>query len=153
MSEQDEPQFFELNHGVTYLGRSAINDIQIKDKYASREHLLLRKLGDKLRVRDLGSKNGTFVNGNQICPSTEIEVKEGDSIVLGMSVICLGEEGSDEVIALLGSVSTSVAHGATDTVVSKKPELGPGIHKQNHAGSRLTLATWHACNMQFSKSR
>ena len=56
MSEKDGPRFFELNHGITYLGRSAINDVQIKDNYVSREHLLLRKLEDKILVRDLGSK-------------------------------------------------------------------------------------------------
>jgi pSer/pThr/pTyr-binding forkhead associated (FHA) protein len=151
MSEKDGPQFFELNHGITYLGRSAINDVQIKDNYVSREHLLLRKLGDKILVRDLGSKNGTFVNGNQIHPDTEVEVKEGASIVIGMSVICLGEKGSDEMLALIGSVSSSKAHGATDTLVSKQVEIQPVRRKTSHVGSSLTLGTWQSSNIQFSR--
>ena len=151
MSEKDGPQFFELNHGITYVGRSAINDVQIKDNYVSREHLLLRKVGGKILVRDLGSKNGTFVNGNQIHPGTEFEVKEGASIVIGMSVICLGEKGSEEVLALMDSVSASKGHGATDTLVSKKAELRPVIRKPNNAGPSLTLGAWHASHIQISE--
>jgi pSer/pThr/pTyr-binding forkhead associated (FHA) protein len=152
MSEKDGPRFFELNHGITYLGRSAINDVQIQDKYVSREHLLLRKLGDKLLVRDLGSKNGTFVNGNQIRSGTEVEVNVGASIVIGISVVCLGEEVSDEVLALIGSVRSPKEHGSTDTLVSKKSELRPVKHKPNNLGLNLTLGTWHSSNIQFSKS-
>ena len=152
MSEKDGPRFFELNHGITYLGRSAINDVQIQDKYVSREHLLIRRLGDKFLVRDLGSKNGTFVNGNQISSGTEVEVKVGSSIVMGMSVICLGEEGSDEVLALMGSIRPPEEHSATDTLVSKKSEVRPVKHKPNHTGSNLTLGTWHTSSIRFSKS-
>ena len=143
MSEKDGPRFFELNHGITYLGRSAINDVQIQDKYVSREHLLLRKLGDKILVRDLGSKNGTFVNGNQISPGPEVEVKVGSSIVIGMSVICLGEKGSDEVLALMGSIRPPEEHGATDTLISKKSGVRPLKYKPKNLGSNLTLGTWH----------
>jgi pSer/pThr/pTyr-binding forkhead associated (FHA) protein len=152
MSEKDGPQFFELNHGITYIGRSAINDVQIKDHYVSREHLLLRKVRDKVLIRDLGSKNGTFVNGNQIHSGTEFEIKEGTSIVIGMSVICLGEKGADEVLALTGSVSASNGHGATDTLVSKRAELRPATPKPNNVGPSLTLGTWHASNIHISEA-
>ena len=118
MSEKKEPRVLELIRRITYVGRSAITDVQIKDRYVSREHLLLRKSGDKLLIMDLKSKNGTFLNGNQIRPGTEVEVKEGDSIVVGLNVICLGKKGSEEALALIGSVYPSNKHGATDTLVS-----------------------------------
>jgi len=120
ISANDEPRVFELNDGITYVGRSAINDVQIMDKYVSREHLLLRKSGNKYFVRDLGSRNGTFVNGNQIRSGTDVEVKEGASIVSGLSVISLGEEGSDQLLALIGSIRPPKESSATGTVVSKK---------------------------------
>ena len=147
MSEKGEPRFIDLNRGITYIGRSAINDVQIKDKFVSREHLLLKKLGDKFRVRDLGSKNGTFVNGSQIRSGSEVELKEGASIVIGMSVICLGEEGSDEVRALIGSVIPSKEHDATDTLVPSKSESRPVKHKPDNGGTNLTLGTWHSSNI------
>ena len=115
-----EPLVFELNDGITYVGRSAINDVQIEDKYVSRKHLLLRKSGNKYFVRDLGSKNGTFVNGNQIRSGTEVEIQEGASIVAGLSVISLGEEGSDQLLALIGSIRPSKESSATAEVVSRK---------------------------------
>jgi len=118
MSEKKEPRVLELIRRITYVGRSAITDVQIKDRFVSREHLLLRKSGDKLLVMDLRSKNGTFLNGNQIRPGTEVEVKEGDSIVVGLNVICLGEKGSEEAQALILSVYPSNRDGATDTLVS-----------------------------------
>ena len=118
ISERKEPQIFELIRRITYVGRSGITDVQIKDRYVSREHLLLRKSGDKLLVMDLKSKNGTFLNGHQIRPGTEIEVKDGDSIVVGLNVICVGEKGSEEGQALIRSVYPSNTLGATDTLVS-----------------------------------
>ena len=118
ISEKKEPRVVELIRRITYVGRSAITDVQIKDRFVSREHLLLRKSGDKLLVMDLRSKNGTFLNGHQIRPGTEVEVKEGDSIVVGLNVICLGEKGSKEALALIGSVYPSNKPGATDTPVS-----------------------------------
>jgi len=118
ISEKKEPRVIELIRRITYVGRSAITDVQIKDRFVSREHLLLRKSEDKLLVMDLRSKNGTFLNGKQIRPGTEVEVKEGDSIVVGLNVICLGEKGSKEGLALIGSVYPSNKHGTADTLVS-----------------------------------
>jgi pSer/pThr/pTyr-binding forkhead associated (FHA) protein len=118
ISEKKEPRVVELIRRITYLGRSAITDVQIKDRFVSREHLLLRKSGDKLLVMDLRSKNGTFLNGHQIRPGTEIELEEGDSIVVGLNVICVGEKGLEEARALIRSVYPSNTHGTTDTLVS-----------------------------------
>ena len=148
MSEKKEPRFFELNRRITYVGRSTINDLQIKDKYVSREHLLLRKLGDELLVMDLRSQNGTFLNGNQIRHGTEVEVKEGDSIVVGMSVICVGEKGSDEALALIRSVYSSKMHGDTDRLVSKNSGLQSMNHKPNNLESNLMLGARNSSNIQ-----
>jgi len=139
MRGKKEPRVLELNLRITHVGRSAINDVQIKDKYVSREHLLLRKSGDKLFVMDLRSENGTFLNGNQIRHGTEIEVKEGDSIVVGMSVICLEEKSSDEALTLIRSVYSSKKHGDTDTLVAKNPGFQPVNHKPNDLESNLRL--------------
>jgi len=137
MSKKNEPRFVELIRRITYVGRSAITDVQIKDKYVSREHLLLRKSGDKLFVMDLRSENGTFLNGNQIRHGTEVEVKEGDSIVVGMSVISLEEKSSDEALALIRSVYSSKGHGDTDTLAAKNSGFQTVNHKPNNWESNL----------------
>jgi pSer/pThr/pTyr-binding forkhead associated (FHA) protein len=148
MSEKNEPRFFELNDGITFIGRSALNDVQIRDKYVSSEHLLLRKLGDRVLARDLGSTNGTFLNSNPIPPGVEVEVKEGASIVIGLSVICLGEKGSKKALALISSINPCNEHDATDRLVSKKSGLRPVKHKPNKLGPNLTVGTKHSTNIQ-----
>jgi pSer/pThr/pTyr-binding forkhead associated (FHA) protein len=138
MSKKNEPQFVELNRRITYVGRSTINDVQIKDKYVSREHLLLRKFEDKLFVMDLRTENGTFLNGKQIQHGTEVEIKEGDSIVVGMSVICQQKKSSDEALALIRSVYSSKKHGDTDTLAAKN-SVQPVNHNPNNLESNQRL--------------
>jgi pSer/pThr/pTyr-binding forkhead associated (FHA) protein len=142
MSDKKEPRVLELIRRITYVGRSAITDVQIKDRYVSREHLLLRKSGDKLLVMDLRSKNGTFLNGNQLRPGTEVEVKEGDSIVVGLNVICLGEKGSDAALALIRSVYPSNKDGTTDTLApSMKHGTTDTLVFSNKDGATPTLVS------------
>jgi hypothetical protein len=143
-----EARFFELHDGVTFIGRSAVNDVQIRDKYVSSEHLMLRKSGDRVLVRDLGSKNGTFLDSNPIPPGTEVEVKEGASIVIGLSMICLGEEVSKEALALVSSINPCNEHDATDRLVSKESGLRPMKHNPNRPGPNLAVGTKHSGNIQ-----
>jgi hypothetical protein len=143
-----EARFFELNDGVTFIGRSAINDVQIGDKYVSGEHLMLRKLGDRVLARDLGSRNGTFIDSNPIPPGAEVEVKEGASIVIGLSMICLGEKVSKEPLALVSSTNPCNQHDATHKLVSKESGLRPVKHKPNKLGPNLTVGTNHSSNIQ-----
>ena len=139
MSGKKEPRVLELNLRITHVGRSAINDVQIKDKYVSREHLLLRKFGDKILVMDLRSQNGTFLNGDQIRHGTEVEVMEGDSIVVGMSVICLEENGSDEALTIIRSAYSSKKHGDKDKFVAENSGIQPVNNKPKNLESNLRL--------------
>ena len=73
---------FELGDGETVLGRSSQNGIVLKsDDYASGRHALLTRHGGLLYVEDLGSTNGTFVNGRKTVGATPI--REGDTVRVG----------------------------------------------------------------------
>ena len=100
---------FELKEAETYLGRSSENDIQIGDRTISRKHLKITQRGDRLYVADLNSQNGTFVHGKPIKSSWDVEVKQGVPIVLGMSVICLGEGCVDLIQPFLESIEINQA--------------------------------------------
>lgn len=68
---------------ILRLGRTARSDYAIgEDSYLSGQHFAVECDGTQARVRDLGSSNGTFVNGDRI---TEIQVREGDSLMAGES--------------------------------------------------------------------
>jgi hypothetical protein len=69
-----------LSEIETTVGRAPANDLVISAAEVSREHARLRRHGDSLEVRDLGSRNGTWVNGVRI--STH-RARSGDEIAFG----------------------------------------------------------------------
>lgn len=64
----------------TAVGRAPGNDLVISAAEVSREHARLRRDGKVLEVRDLGSRNGTWVNGVRV--STH-RARSGDEIAFG----------------------------------------------------------------------
>ena len=88
---QDKGRCFELEHNKPYvIGRSPHNDIQVTDRCTSRHHLKIIIKGERYIITDLNSENGTFANGKNIEPGTETEVIEGTPIVIGMTILGLG---------------------------------------------------------------
>lgn len=53
----------------------------------SRRHAVLKADGEKLEVYDLGSSNGTAINGNKLAPHQPHILRDGDMIVLGKMVM------------------------------------------------------------------
>jgi pSer/pThr/pTyr-binding forkhead associated (FHA) protein len=102
------------------IGRSPGSDIQINDKYVSRNHLVIWQSGRKYLLKDLGSINGTFVDGYRIPLGVGIELKNGMAVVMGMSVICLGMKGPGNVYAFLESIGPSNQNEADSTTVAIK---------------------------------
>src|SRR5450755_685700 len=74
-------QSFELREGSTLLvGRAASSDIPIFDPTISRRHARLCSTSAGVEVSDLGSSNGTFVNGARVDSAT---VVVGDELTFG----------------------------------------------------------------------
>ena len=71
--------------GPPEIGRDKECGFVLDDQLVSRRHLRAEPKGDVLRVEDLGSLNGTFVNGNQIHSATD--VFPGDQLLLGVTVL------------------------------------------------------------------
>lgn len=117
MDGSEEGQSFDIKSDTVYVGRSAANQVQIKDKFVSRKHLRIVKKGKGYFIKDLQSKNGTFVNGEAIPPDVEIQVGEGVPIVLGMSVLCLGKACLEDVIPFLDSIDLSREITESETIV------------------------------------
>jgi len=63
------------------LGRHPSNTIQLLDKIVSKEHCIVERRGQAYVLRDLGSLNGTYVNGERV--NGERELRHGDDLALG----------------------------------------------------------------------
>jgi signal transduction histidine kinase/ActR/RegA family two-component response regulator len=96
-----------LEGGVTYMGRSRDNHIQINQDSVSRHHLKILLRGTKFFIKDLGSTNGTLLAGRRIIPGKEYEAKSGEYIELGDIRFAFGEPVSDNGLESTGSVDRS----------------------------------------------
>src|SRR5262245_50505311 len=77
-----------LSPGGTTLGRSTDNSLQFPENSISRHHAFLGiEDGGVARLTDLGSTNGTFVNGHRIGPHGPVVLCDGDRVRLGASVV------------------------------------------------------------------
>lgn len=66
----------DRQHQVT-IGRAADNDIVLDSRVVSGHHAVVRRFGDTLMLEDLGSSNGTYVNGAEV---RRAELKDGDHV-------------------------------------------------------------------------
>ncbi len=80
---------FPLEGDVLTIGREASNPIAINDAEVSRKHTQLVFQGGKYIVTDLGSTNGTFVNGTRLTGQQVLQ--SGDIISLGEQINLLYE--------------------------------------------------------------
>ena len=106
---------YDIKGESVSIGRSNENDIQVQDRYVSRRQLVLWKKENRFFLKNLGNKNDTIVNGLRIPPRTTVQVKRGDTIDIGMSVLFIGEMSSQDMYAFLESLD-SYQQGSGDTV-------------------------------------
>jgi hypothetical protein len=74
-------EYFSPQGDRTTIGRSPDNDIFLDDVTVSRKHAVLVQAGGELKIEDLGSLNGTFVNRRRIDSATRLE--SGDEVQIG----------------------------------------------------------------------
>lgn len=63
------------------IGRGPDCDLRLSDSSISRHHCLVRVRGDEAAVADLGSSNGTYLNGHRVL--SQAEIHNGDEIRVG----------------------------------------------------------------------
>src|SRR5678810_567793 len=74
------------------IGRSSELDMVLVEDMVSRKHAKTTVASGKITIEDLGSTNGTFVNGEKI---KQARLKEGDRILIGTSILKLIHQGED----------------------------------------------------------
>ena len=79
----DLGRYYRLDRPEHVFGRSASADIQLDEESASRQHAKLALSEGRVCLYDLGSTNGTYVNG---APCGQAELRDGDLIRIGRTV-------------------------------------------------------------------
>jgi adenylate cyclase len=111
LSGLDVGRTFDIREGANYLGRSPFNDIKITDPTVSKTHLLIDRRKGKYFITDLGSRNGTLLNGTYLNPGVETVVEERVPIAIGMTVIGLGEGCFELITPFLDSIGLTRESG------------------------------------------
>jgi putative serine protease PepD len=112
---------FEVGRTRLIVGSDPDCDFVLAEPDVSGEHVSLKVLGGHVEVHDLGSRTGTFVNGNRIVAPTLLEA--GDELTIGSTVLKAS-------VASHGAVPPTPAAGGAGAGIPSEPEAAP-------AGSRL----------------
>ena len=115
-------QDFDLSADKAYVvGRAVTSDIPIFDPTISRRHAELRATKEGVTVRDLGSSNGTFINGAKI---TEGTLSPNDSVTFGKVVFQLK---STDTTPLRSSPPTGPAFQPPGQTIVRKISVSGGV--------------------------
>ena len=93
----DAGRIIEVGTRRLSIGRSSANDVRLRDPNVSRTHAVLQARGDGVVLHDLGSANGTRVEGE---PQTQVLLQPGQVMRMGDTLLELGEVGDTEHVTL-----------------------------------------------------
>jgi len=125
----------------TTIGRSRDSDIFLPDQWLSRQHAEIRQKPDGYYVSDLGSKNGTLLNGGRI--HEEHRLRAGDIITLGEHILTfsLGEPGDEEEEQDSDPIGTRVFSARELSDIKTKPAIdATELARQNRVLGVLSRA-------------
>jgi pSer/pThr/pTyr-binding forkhead associated (FHA) protein len=129
-----------LDKSELHVGRDVTNDLVISDEKVSRRHARLYSEGDQYVVEDLGSTNGTFINGARL--SGPHLLRAGEQITFGETSIVSYERTEEDPNATV--MSTFAATPATVTppkpAAGSEHPTGPRKGDQGYISSQAPLA-------------
>lgn len=113
----DVGQTFDLDSVTLTIGRDPMVDITITDPEVSRQHARLIQTLKGYQIQDLGSTNGTFIDGKRI-GGEPVDLQPGQAISIGSSVVVTFEDTAvqDELLATVIDFSPRATDDATPDV-------------------------------------
>lgn len=92
----DKGKGVSLDSNILIIGRSPKADFQVYDRSVSARHLRVVKQGNEFFVEDLHSTNGTYLNGVKLIPEKPEKLNEGDTILVGATLLSVERDFSLE---------------------------------------------------------
>jgi predicted component of type VI protein secretion system len=121
--------FFPVHQGDSLLGRSPECLIVLPSERVSREHAVVRRIHCGLEIEDLGSRNGTWVNGSRIRRATVLQ--QGDEVQLGDDVLEVVLKPNAQIPVTVAGVTSSLSEESSrqrqvlEQVEFDMAQLGP----------------------------
>ena len=113
------PKDIELTAEPLSIGRSREADIPLLDDKVSRVHCGIRFSEGEFYLKDLKSRNGTFVNGQRV--EDTLKIKAGDRIQIGSTVFVMESSSSQEdAKKAMGNVQNEMDDGKGYTTILKE---------------------------------
>ena len=129
---------FSLEGDQLVIGRDSSSSIAINDAEVSRKHARLNFQGGKYVIEDLGSTNGTFVNGQRLVST--VVLKSGDVVSLGEQIVLMYEALSPDAGETVISARKSVPRPAPTPMPTSPPVPQPPPTQQQYYAPPLTPA-------------
>lgn len=114
---------FSLEGDQLVIGRDSSSGVAINDAEVSRKHARMNFQGGKYVLEDLGSTNGTFVNGQRLASPTVL--KSGDVVSLGEQIVLMFEALSSDPGATAVVSRKNVQAAAAGPAPAPAPAPGP----------------------------
>jgi pSer/pThr/pTyr-binding forkhead associated (FHA) protein len=137
-SGSDELRRVTIEHSPFKIGRCETSDLRIDSAQVSREHAQIYRRGSIWAIRDLGSTNGTQVNGK---PVRESFLSDGDVLAI-----------AETEVTFVASAATPFQRMATQPIQSRQSSATPAMLPSEIAVVRaMTEATlWQAIPLQIA---
>ncbi len=134
---KDKGKILSLRESSPYLvGRDLKTHLRLRDQQVSRRHLKIVSVGGEVRLEDLDSSNGTFVNGERV---RSLGLKPGDKIQVGETLIFyLEEESVDEVVAVAPATAGTETAPAAAPVPVPEASTQEKVRRGELTGRELT---------------
>jgi DNA-binding winged helix-turn-helix (wHTH) protein len=121
IQDENQPaQQWPMTKDDIVIGRGEECDIVLAERQISRQHIRIYRQGDGYIIQDLESKNGTWVNGQQL--KGERELRDGDEVHVALAVR----------IRFIGS-------GATSPITADMPMYAGGRLRLDHESRRVFI--------------
>jgi DNA-binding NtrC family response regulator/pSer/pThr/pTyr-binding forkhead associated (FHA) protein len=115
---------FELTHAFV-IGRAESCDLVLADESCSRVHARITPEGDRVRVEDLGSTNGTLLNGEKVRTGF---LEDGDRVTIGDTAIVLHRASFDGTkTVILSGAARDTANVVAELALDEAPSKGQRV--------------------------
>lgn len=137
-----EPQSWKLNEAPVTIGRSSKSTVHLRDGTVSKEHAEFVLRDGAWTLVDLGSRNGTRVNGNAV--REPMAVRDGDLIAFGSVLVQVGTPRAAEGVTVFSDspgLNSSVRIQAREILQGQRAASDPMklVHLLAEAGQLLVL--------------